>query len=120
MGKRHVTYAALHGRCGIKERRKSKGNIPSTSIVKQRHNLVPVLIPFAIQAAAKSMNRNRNFHKPYLPFTPKNLMNQRDNAKTGHESMTFNRSFYAAFVSLSREKLTEESTFITTEFAPFD
>jgi hypothetical protein len=60
------------------------------------------------------MNSNWRSQEPNLSVTPKNLMNQRDNAKTGLKSLDFNRSIYAddaAFVFLS--------TFFTTESARF-
>jgi hypothetical protein len=102
--------------------RKAKATFPSTSGVKQGDNLALVFFLFAIQAAAESMKSNWSFEKPDLTVTPKSLMNKRDNAKTGHIPLDFNRAFYAddaAFDFLSRAELIEGSTFIGKEFALF-
>jgi hypothetical protein len=49
-------------------------------------------------------------------------MSQRDDAKTGQESLAFNKYIHAddaAFVFLSRAEVIEGSSFTTTEFARF-
>jgi hypothetical protein len=72
---------------------------------------------YRFATSLESMSKNWSFNKPDLTVTNKSLMNRRDDAKTGHISLDFDRSFYAddaAFVFLSRAELIEGSTFRRT------